>query len=139
MPEGSLVHKGERLPSKFSRCVSLQAKKNPKEVQATKNNPKDDQAIYEVNGRPIGSCKRSSQEGKYPKVQKSSPIIPSIKGAIGKKAEGSCLPPLNKAWKFPSYCPKAIYPHLTIPKSPGSWGIIQVACVSCGSLDTMMG
>jgi hypothetical protein len=40
MPEGSLVHKGEQPPSKFSRWVSLQAKKNPKEVQAIQRKKK---------------------------------------------------------------------------------------------------
>jgi hypothetical protein len=116
-------------------------KEESKEVQAIqrKKIQKTSKQSMKSMATQIGPCKRSSQEGKYPEVQESSPIIPSIKGAIGKKAEGSCLPPLNKAWKFPSYCPKAIYPHLTIPKSPGSWGIMQGHDRVVGFLGTMMG
>jgi hypothetical protein len=69
MPEGSLVHKGEQPPSKFSRWVSLQAKNNPKEVQAIQK--KKIQKMYKqfmkLMASQIGLCKRSSQEGKYPK------------------------------------------------------------------------
>jgi hypothetical protein len=47
---------------------------------------------------------RASKEvlQKRANIKKSSLIVLSMKGTIGKKEEGSCSPPLDTAWKFPS-------------------------------------
>jgi hypothetical protein len=83
---------------------------------------------HEVHGHSNGPYKQPSQDGKHPENPRIKYKGPEDRGNHWKKAEGSCSPPLKKAWKLASYCPKAIQPRPTMPKPLGPWGIMLGAC-----------
>jgi PIN domain nuclease of toxin-antitoxin system len=68
--EGSLVHQGEWLPSKFSRWVPEQAKQNAAEVRAIQEKKKKEcKKSHEVHGRPNDMFKKSSKRGQISRSQ----------------------------------------------------------------------
>ena len=109
------------------------SRRNPEE-ESPRSSSRMSKQVHEVRGQSII---RVSNQNKIPKVQEAnsrknpnSPrswqVFPSCKEPTGRKAGGSCSPPLNMhEEKSPSCCPKTIYPELITPKSLGSWGVCR--------------
>jgi len=73
--------------------------RNPKEVQAKKNH----------------KFKQSSQEGKYPEVQESSPMVLNIKKIMERSRKVVFHHPSRRHGKPQIFIPKPIYHHPPFP------------------------
>jgi hypothetical protein len=72
--EGSLVHQGEWLPSKFSRLVPEQAKQDAAEVQAIQEKKRKSARNLMKSMAAQTACSRiPPKEGKYQEVKSNRP------------------------------------------------------------------
>jgi hypothetical protein len=71
--EGSLVHQGEWLPSKFSRWVPEQAKQNAAEVQAIQEKKKSARNLMKSMAVQTACSRSPPKEGKYQEVKSDRP------------------------------------------------------------------
>jgi hypothetical protein len=71
--EGSLVHQGEWLPSKFSRWVPEQAKQDYAKVQAIQEKKKSTRNLMKSMAVQAACSRSPPKEGKYQEVKSDRP------------------------------------------------------------------
>ena len=137
VPEGSLVHQGERCLPNSQDGSRIDKQESGRRSSNQKQNKKSPDNLVKFIAVQVWLVQTSLIRDQ--KVQASCSVVSNTKGTIGKKEGGSCSPLLNKACKFPSNYPKITCPRLPYPR----FWVCGAPCRghgrAVGLLGTMMG